>query len=178
MKNMDQIFSTTYQRVLKYLATHPSGEFTEKEIQEGISISRAGANFAIRSLVKDGLIEAGKKGKTAFYSANLKNPLIRQIKVLINLIETRPLILSLQKLSEKITLFGSTASGTNIEESDVDLFVLTDKPKEVLDIVNKSPLAEKIQVVIKKPMDYISMKKKDPVFYDEVSRGLTIWEKK
>ena len=177
-KTIDQIFSTTYQRVLRYLASHPSGEFTEKEVQEGISVSRAGANFALRALVKDGLIEAEKKGKTAFYSVSLDNPLVRQTKVLINLIEIQPLVLALQNLSEKVILFGSSATGTNIEESDIDLFVLTNKPREVLDTVRKSSQAEKLQLVTKKPIDYISLKKKDPFFYDEVSRGLTLWEKK
>jgi len=176
--SINRIFSTTYQQVLKYLAAHPSGEFTEREIQEGVLISRAGANFALRALVRDGLIQAEKKGKTAFYSISLDNPVIRQIKVLINIIEIESIISELHDVSDKVVLFGSAATGTNIEESDIDLFVLANQLNNVMDVVRKSRLAEKIQAVIKKPMDYITLQKKDPVFYDEISRGLVLWEKK
>lgn len=174
----DRIFSTTYQQVLRYLASHPSGELTEGEIQERVSISRAGANFALRALLRDGLIQAEKKGKTAFYSISLDNPVIRQMKVLINIIEIESIISQLHDVSDRVVLFGSAATGTNIEESDIDLFVLANQLNNVMDVVGKSPLAEKIQAVIKKPMDYITLQKKDPVFYDEISRGLILWEKK
>lgn len=174
----NKIFFTNYQKILKYFAIHPSGEYIEKDIQKATAISKAGVNFALRALSKDGLVERKKRGKLAFYSINLENPLIRQIKVLLNLIEIDPLIHSIKDLSDKITLFGSASTGTNIEESDIDLFVLANKPNEILEIINKSDLAEKVQAVIKKPIDYLPLKKKDPVFYEEVSRGILIWEKK
>lgn len=172
------IFSTLYQRILEFLASHPSAEFTEREIQEALSVSRAGANLSLHALVGDGLVDPQKKGKTAFYSVSLDNPLIRQIKVLVTLVELEPLLNSIKGRSEKIVLFGSSASGTNIEESDIDLFVLSDKPREVLAAIDKSSLVEKIQAVVKRPIEYVSLQKKDPVFYDEVSRGLVLWEKK
>lgn len=179
MKSINKhIFFTIYQRILSYLAENPSREFTEKEIKESLSISRAGANFALRSLVNDGLIEADKKGNTTFYSVNLDNSLIRQFKILITLIEIDAFLELLKNLSQKVILFGSAATGTNIEESDIDLFVLANEPKKVLDEIRKSPLAEKIQAIIKKPTEYVSLKQSDPIFFEEISRGLTIWERK
>lgn len=172
------LFFTNYQKILKYLATHPSEECVEKDIQEATSISKAGVNLALRSLAKDGLVERKKRGKLSFYDINLDNPLIRQLKILINLIEIDPLIQIVKDLSEKTILFGSGSTGTNIEESDIDLFVLANQPRKVQEVINKSDLAEKIQAVTMKPMDYISLKKKDPVFYEEISRGILIWEKK
>jgi predicted nucleotidyltransferase len=172
------LFFTNYQKILKYLADRPSGEHTEKEVREATSISRAGVNFALRALVKDGLVRLQKRGKMSFYSVSLDNPLIRQIKVVINLLKIDSLVSTLKGLTERIILFGSSATGTNIEESDIDLFILTNNPKEVLKKVSAHPLTEKIQLVAKKPIDFMSLKKKAPVFYDEVSRGLLVWEKK
>lgn len=172
------LFSTNYQKILKHLVDHPSGEHTEKEVQEATSISRAGVNFALRALVKDGLVRLQKRGKMSFYSVSLENPLVRQIKVIINLLKIESLLSTLKDLAERIILFGSSATGTNIEESDIDLFVLTNNPREALKRISGHPLAERIQLVAKKPIDFVSLKKKDPVFYDEVSRGLLIWEKK
>ncbi len=173
-----RFFFTNYNKILGFLADHPSGEYTEREVKEATGVSRAGANFALKELVEDGLITAQKRGRMSFYSVSLENPLIRQIKVLINLMKIEPLILALKEISDKIVLFGSSATGTNIEESDIDLFVLTNDPKETLAKVREFELAEKIQLVAKKPIDYITLKKKDPVFYEEVSHGLTLWEKK
>lgn len=173
-----RFFFTNYNKILAYLADHPSGEYTEREIKEATGVSRAGVNFALKELAEDGLIIAQKRGRMSFYSANLDNPLIRQIKVLINLMKIEPLILALKETSDKIILFGSSAAGTNIEESDIDLFVLTNDPREALAKVQGFELAEKIQLVAKKPIDYITLKKKDPLFYEEVSHGLTLWEKK
>jgi len=173
-----RFFATNYNKILKYLADHPSGEYTEKEVREATGVSKSGVNLALRELSEDGLVVLQKRGKMSFYSVSLDNPLIRQIKVLINLMKIEPLISDLKGISDKIILFGSAGSGTNIEESDIDLFVLTNDPKEALAKVREFELAEKIQLVAKKPIDYITLKKKDPIFYEEVTHGLTLWEKK
>lgn len=177
-KFQNRFFSTNYQKLLAYLADHPSGEYTEKETKEATGVSKSGVNFALRELAEDGLVILQKRGKMSFYSVSLENPLIRQIKVLINLIKINPLISDLKDISDKIVLFGSSATGTNIEESDIDLFVLTNNPKEALAKVRDFEFAEKLQLVAYKPIDYIALRKKDPLFYDEVSRGLLLWEKK
>lgn len=174
----NQLFYTNYQKILRYLVNHPRGEYIEKDIQNATSISKAGVNFALRDLTRDGLINAKKKGRMSLYSVSLDNPLIRQVKVLLNLIEIGPLVLSLQELSEKVVLFGSTSTGLNVEDSDIDIFVLTNEPNEVRDATRQSPLADRIQLVAMKPVDYAILNKKDKVFYEELSRGLTIWEKK
>ena len=174
----EHIFSTNYHKILEYLAEHPSGEYTEREIKEATGVSKSGVNFALRELAEDGLVILDKRGRMSFYSVSLENPLMRQVKVLINLAKIEPLILALREISQKIILFGSSATGNNIEESDIDLFVLTNIPKEALVVVREFEFAEKIQLIAKKPIDYITLKKKDPVFNEEVSRGLTLWEKK
>lgn len=175
---LDQIFSTNYQKVLKFLATSQEKEYTEKEIQEVTQVSKAGVNFALRDLAKDGLANIQKRGRMSFYSVSSDNPLISQIKVIINLINIEPLVHSLKNYSDKIILFGSNAKGTNTPESDIDLFVLTNNTKDILNIANKSQIAENIQLITKKPIEYVTMKKNDAVFYNEVSSGLLIYEKK
>lgn len=174
----EHFFSTNYHKILEYLAEHPSGEYTEREIKEATGVSKSGVNFALRALAEDGLVILNKRGRMSFYSVSLENPLMRQVKVLINLAKIEPLILVLREMSQKIILFGSCANGTNIEESDIDIFVLTNDPKQALAKVRDFELAENIQLVAKKPIDYITLKKKDPVFYEEVSHGLILWEKK
>jgi predicted nucleotidyltransferase len=148
----------------------------EKEIARSTGVSRSGANVALKYLLKENLVRSARKGRMSFYYVDIDDPLIKQLKIVTSLLVIQPLVKKLQKKSQKIVLFGSVAQGTNIEESDIDLFVLTNTPKETLELANKSKLTEKVQLVAKKPVDLAALKKNDPVFYEEVERGIVLWE--
>lgn len=170
--------NTSYQQILTFLADMPEKTFYDSEVAKEAGLSVGATNQALKALAKEGYIKQETKGRMKFYSADLSNAIVRQFKVLINVLIIENLIKNLKEVSNKIVLFGSSATGTNIKESDIDLFILANQPKKVLDIINNHPLAEKIQAVIKKPADYLTLKKKDPIFYEEVSKGFLIWEKK
>jgi predicted nucleotidyltransferase len=170
--------NTSQQRILAFLANHPSRSYFDKEVREATELSSGATNQALRELAEEGYIQKEKKGRMSFYSVDLSNPLIRQLKILLNITSIYPLIEKLRDRSVRIILFGSTAQGTNMEDSDIDLFVLTNTPKEVTKLVNDSNLAEKTQLVIKKPVDWAALKNRDPIFYEEVERGLILWEAK
>lgn len=176
-KQDNQIFSTNYQKVIKFLAAHPGSEYIEREVQEATGISKAGVNKALRSLVADRLVEIEKKGRLSLYQVDLKNPLIRQIKVLINISEIDGLVVVLKNLGDKVILFGSAGGGTDSEDSDIDIFVLSNKPEAVRRAAQKIATGRRVHLVVRKPLDYMTSKKKDKVFYNEVSRGIVIFER-
>ena len=175
MKLEKFFFDTSHQKILKFLANFSNKTFFEREIAQRAKISRGAANAALRKLAKASLVILERKGRMSFYSVDLKNPLIKQWKVLSNIIRIYSLIKKLQKESEKIILFGSASDGINIKESDIDLFVLTNFPEKVKKIISKNK--EKIQLIVKKPLEFVEMKPKDPIFYDEIMRGIVLWEK-
>ena len=119
-----------------------------------------------------------KKGRMLFYAVDIENPLIRSLKITENISLLKLLIGQIKKISQKIILFGSFANGTNIEGSDIDLFVLSDQQKSVRKIIEESSLAEKIQLIIKKPIDFIGFNEKNPLFYQEIGKGFILWEAK
>ena len=170
--------STTQQQVLAFLASHPGRAYYDKEVRQATGLSSGATNQALRELAKEGYIQLERKGRMSFYSVDLSNPLIAQYKILLNVTSIYPLVRDLGGYAIKIILFGSMAQGTNIEESDIDLFVLTNTPEEVAAHVNTSNFSEKIQLVAKKPTEWASLKKNDPVFYEEVERGIVLWEVK
>jgi predicted nucleotidyltransferase len=178
MKLKDLFFNTSCQKILKFISSNPNKTFFDREIAQKTKNSRGATNLALRKLAQAGLVTLEKKGRMSFYSVDLKDPIIRQWKILNNVLEIHRLKEKLRKISEKIILFGSAAEGTNIGESDIDLFVLTDLPQKANDIVSKvSKSRKKIQLIVKKPLEFIELKKKDPIFYDEVMRGIVLWEK-
>lgn len=169
---------TSHQKVLSFLLNYPSRFYMEKEIARATKVSKSAVNEALKELAKDKLILQEKKGRMSFYSVDLNDPVIRRLKSTENVSLLRPLVEQLKKGSQKIILFGSFAEGTNVEDSDIDLFVLSDQPEDVQGIIQKSPLTEKIQLVIKKPSEFISLDKKKPLFYQEIERGIILWETK
>lgn len=167
---------TSHQRVLSFLLNRPSRSFMEKEIVSATKVSKTAVNEALKELAKDKLILREKKGRMSFYSVDLNDPIIRRLKSTENVSSLKPLIEQLKKISQKIILFGSFAEGTNTEESDIDLFVLSNQPEIVQRVIQKTSLAEKIKLVIKKPSEFIGFDKEKPLFYQEIEKGIILWK--
>lgn len=170
--------NTSHQQILAFLANHPGQTYFGKEVKEATKLSSGATNQALRELAENGYIQKERKGRMSFYSVDLSNPLISQFKVLSNIVAIYSLIQELRDRCIKIVLFGSSAQGTNTEESDIDLVILSNTPREVSELISNSNLAEKIQLIVKKPVDWAALKKKDPIFYEEVEQGIALWEAK
>ena len=171
-------FSTNCQKILSFLIQNPDKEYFDREISKLTSVSRAGTNFALRDLAKEGLILREKRGRMYFYKASSNDILIKYLKILQNIVSLLPLIKKLKKLSLKIILYGSAANGWNTTESDIDIFIMTREPDEVKKIIFKDKLREKIQYMLHRPNDFIKSKKHNPVFYGEIEKGIVLWEAK
>lgn len=174
----DIFYSTSVQKVLYFLLAHPDKKYYDREISRLAKVGRAATNYSLRSLIDTGLVEREKKGRMYFYYITADEPIIRQLKITQNLIYIRPLAEKLKPISLKIVLYGSSATGTNYAESDVDLFVLSRQPKKVKDLIYKSPLKETLQYVVNNPQDFIRLKKENPVFSKEISNGIILYEAK
>lgn len=172
---MNNIFAkTSHQIILKFLSGFPNSTFFEKEIAEKSGLSSGATNSALKQLVKEELVILEKKGRMCFYSINYKNPVIKQWKVLNNVIDISSVIEKIKDVSEKIILFGSAKEGVNIDESDVDLFVITNSPEVVKKRIGNN---KKIQLITKTLLEFIELKSKKSEFYEEVNRGIVLWEK-
>jgi predicted nucleotidyltransferase len=176
---LNEIFySTSVQKVLYFLLAHPEKRFYDREVSRLTKVGRAATNYSLRTLIDTGIIEREKRGRMYFYNVTLDDPVIRQLKIAQNLIYIRPLVEKLKNVSLRVVLYGSSATGTNHAESDIDLFVLSREPKSVKGLIYKSPFREKIQYVVNSPQDFIRLKKENPVFHKQVSTGIILYEAK
>jgi len=80
-------------------------------------------------------------------------------------------------LASEVILFGSCAEGTNTAESDIDLYLTTDTPDAVRDVIWRTPLAKKLRPIISTPIGSVETKQQDPVFYEQVMRGIVLWRR-
>lgn len=174
---MEKFFpATNSQKILWLLIDAPRKTFLESEIKKETSLSKAGVNFALKDLKREKLVLRKKLGKTYLYSADISSPFVKQLKILKNVLFLEVLIKKIKSLSDKIILFGSAARGENDQDSDFDVFILTNNREAVAAAVAKSRL--KLQPIIKNQVEYVQMEKNDRVFVNEVERGIILYDEK
>jgi predicted nucleotidyltransferase len=76
-----------------------------------------------------------------------------------------------------VILFGSAGRGENDADSDIDLFVLAGDPAVAREVLRPFVPKYRLQTVVVTPTDESGLKEKDKVFYEEVRRGIVLWEK-
>ena len=176
-KRATNIFEATNPlRILAFLSARPGKEFLGSEIQKALKISRMGVYLVLGALERKKLVVKHAKGKFLTYSVDYGHPVVKQFKILCQIAALEPLLRSLGPVSKKIVLFGSASRGEDAVDSDIDLFVLTAEPEEIQKKNPQQWCGRKIQAVIKTPSDWAEFKDKDPIFYDEVNRGIVLWE--
>lgn len=173
------IFNATNSlKALSCLADYPEKEFSGSELQKSTGISRGGVYLALNELKKQNFVSVVKKGKFLFYSFAYDDPVIKQFKVLKNVLFLNPLIAKLKPSSRKIALFGSYSRGENDSASDIDLFIISQDPQATKNVISSFKTKQKIQAVIKTAVELAVFKEKEQTFMREVERGILIWEKK
>lgn len=176
------LVKTTHQKVLALFLADPSLRLYGSEISKKVGISIGQTSKVLGELLHAGVVEKERKGKTELYALSELTPELRLYKTLNTILNIAPLVNRLKPLSKLVILFGSCAQGTNAEESDLDLFVVSSARNPVLDAVARfSPRKRygyaEIKPVIKSLADWARMEENDPVFYGEVRKGIVLFEK-
>ena len=165
-------------QILTFLARNPDKQFYIREIARNMDKSVGGTHKTLKSLKEMDLIKEQKSGKNIYYQINQVNPSIKNFKIFVTINELTSLVNKLKDISEKIVLFGSCAHGEDTSESDVDLFVLTNEKEKVNKKILTIRFNRKIQVVVVNTGDLIKIKEKDKGFYQEINKGITLWDVK
>ena len=119
-----------------------------------------------------------KLGNLSLYTVNPQDPLVRQMKIKRTIEKLRPLLKEIRDFSQKIVLFGSAAHGKDEKASDIDLFVLSADKDQVVEIVSRAKIGRKIQLVVKNFLEWSQMKKEDKFFWEEIKKGIVLWEER
>lgn len=170
------LFSTNVQKVLGYFLSHPSSNLYDREVATLTKISTAGTNFALRDLAKFGLLKREQKGRMVFYSLDNDSAFIRQLKIVQTIALLMTLVDNIKKYSLKIILFGSTAKGTDYEESDIDLFILTRDKTTIEKYIHKFPSEREIKPLIYSITEWTKMSSENNIFAKQIENGIVLWE--
>ena len=163
-------------QILIFLARNPDKQFYIREIAKTMDKSVGGTHKTLKSLKEMSFIKENKSGKNIYYQINQMNPSIKNFKIFMTINELTSLVNKLKKISKKIILFGSCANGKDTSESDIDLLVLTNEREKINKKILNMKFNRKIQAVVVNTGDLMKIKEKDKGFYQEINKGITLWD--
>jgi predicted nucleotidyltransferase len=164
-------------KVLYTMAFDPLRLYYQREIANEANISVGSANRVLPDLVRNGLVTKEEKGKIHIYRYNIDDPAARQLKVLFNVLELKEMVEGIKPHAKRVIMFGSCSGGTDVKDSDVDLFILTDEKNVVAEKVRSFSIRRLISPIIVDANDYVNLRNQDRPLYDEVLRGIKLWER-
>jgi len=152
--------------LLEYFLDHNSREYHPAILLKKIKISKMSLYKGLRELEKSGILNKKSLGKMNMYDLDNENPLVKQLKKLHILGKVAEQAVSLKDQAE-VYLYGSCARGENIEESDIDILVVTNIERRE---ITKHLKNEKTKIMIFTPLEYSMLYKQDKPFYERVER--------
>jgi len=165
-------------QILTFLARNPDKQFYIKEIAKKMDKSVGGTHKTLKSLKEMDFVKENKSGKNLYYRVNQLNPSIKNFKIFMTINELSPVVNKFKEISEKIILFGSCSTGNDTNESDIDLLILTNEKEKVNKWIINKEFNRKIQAVVVNTGDLMKIKEKDKAFYQEINKGITLWDVK
>lgn len=163
-------------KIINFLLDRPGEKFYLSQIARKTGVSDSTVHQILEKTKNEGVVQKEKLGNLSLYSVHYADPVVKQMKILHTTELLKPLINRLQEFSQKIVLYGSSARGEDTQESDIDLFVLTNESEEARKIVANHTFGRKVQAVMKNFTEWVELKEKDKFFYEEIQKGITLWE--
>lgn len=178
-------------KILEFFLQSPSIEFNQTELRGKLRMSKMTIIKWLSYLVKKEVINIKRVGVSNFYSLNKGKTIVKQLKILKNIMDVEELEDKFKDLDVDLQsyMYGSAARGEDIEDSDVDLLIISDhldsggravskkRPREVVGdriISEIEELSRKIKRKIKplffKSSEWMNMEKKDKAFYERVEK--------
>ncbi|MEK6835964.1 MAG: nucleotidyltransferase domain-containing protein [Nanoarchaeota archaeon] len=113
-------------KILNLFFKFPRKNFQLREISRLAKIALPSTKKYVEELVKDQLILENKETLYKSYNANLENNDFRLYKKISTLIKLKDLIYEIEnKMNpDVVVLYGSASNGEDVEDSDIDLFII------------------------------------------------------
>jgi len=176
-KKLDFI-TPTLMKVLELFIEDPLNERHEREVVREAKVSKGSANNILRCLTELDFLVRERKGRMVFYKLNTREPTVRQFKVFANVYALKELVDQLKHYSRKIVMFGSCAQGIDVNESDIDLLIISlekEPVKRIVSAFNKKN-NKKVAAITLNINEYIQLKQEDKPLYENIERGIVLWE--
>lgn len=170
--NLSQIFSTPEREKILAGILYAE-EVSVSEASRKLGLSKGLLSQYFSSLEKGGIFRrVGKK-----FAVNQKNPEVKALKILINVKRLSGISEFLKEIRGSVGLYGSWANGTNIEESDVDLWIRGKLSEEkIAELKGKMvrKMRRNVEILLLDEDRLGRIKREDPLFYHSLVFGSII----
>ena len=161
-------------KVLEYFLKYPTKKTYLKELAKNLDISPRSAKIYCDLFEQDGIINREIKGNIHLFSTNNDNFYVREMKrAYIALVLKEMDIEQVSQDAVSIALYGSYASGSNDEKSDLDILILGEeqnvKREKIIDIMKKIDI--EIQLTVLPALKWEKMKKEHDSFAESILRN-------
>ncbi|HLC70444.1 MAG TPA: nucleotidyltransferase domain-containing protein [Candidatus Nanoarchaeia archaeon] len=164
--------------ILQFFFDDPAGNFHIREIARKSALSHMTARKYLSRFVREGLLVQHKSKPYLTFAANASDPKYLNLKLYYNLERLREskIISDLEQFYDYpvIVLFGSYAHASNTQESDIDIFILTNIEKEFSFTKNEKILQRKINLLVCSEKEFTRMKVKSPELMNNICNGITL----
>jgi predicted nucleotidyltransferase len=180
VKLIELLANKQRMRILEFLSTRPTGEFSQTDLISKLRIAKPTAIKNLNHLEKNQLVLTKRIGRTKLYKLNLRNFLVIQIKRLFNLTSHILAEFAEKVEARKIIVFGSYARGEDTEASDIDVLVVTDLKDEAVQKVARlisEKYGRRLAVITRTPEQYVRMAEEEKELWERaVLQGVKICE--
>lgn len=174
-----------YQKIthLKVLALFMKNPYEKYYLRETARILKMSPMTVMRSLdllTKEKLLEKQKIKNQILYTANIKSPAFRHLKIAYNLAwlerkGTAEFIRERLPTVSSLVLYGSFAKGEDDEKSDVD-FLIISQSKKAMDMELSQHLGREATVLNFTPTQWSEEAKKNRALYlDVITEGIILF---
>lgn len=163
--------------IMSYLSLYRKQEpLYGSKIAGAVGLSVGSVSEILRQIAAIGVVQINPVGRTMSCSVEDGHPLLKALRIFENQLILEPLISDIKHYSRKIILFGSCATGDDLIDSDIDLFILADEPDSIREKISEFSCEREINLVVVDPMELTTMETDDKVFLTEIRKGIVLWE--
>ena len=173
MVQLIELGNRSLLKVLEYFLKNPTTRISYTSLRKKIKIAKATLTKHLKFLLDNNFIKVERIGLNKLYELNRANQIIRQFKILDNLMNLNEIKELEEKYDIEVYLYGSASRGEDTETSDIDLLIIgeIDKEKIISDINNMSKKIKRaIKFVIFSPLEWSKLSRNDPSFYERVEK--------
>lgn len=166
-------------RVFAEFARNPRKTYQVRELSRKIKLAPTSLNIYLKELKKLNLVKKERLGVYNAYKPNFNDENFRFYKKLHNLIALKESGI-IKELENKITpdaiiLFGSYAKGEDIEESDIDFFLLAKEKRIELERFEKI-LNRKLQLFFSEDINKLPEELQNNILNGMIVSGFVRWK--
>lgn len=173
MVQLNELGNRALLEILTYFIRNPTTKISYSNLRKKVKTAKATLTKHINFLLKEDFIKIEKIGLNKIYELNRENYIVKQLKILDNLLNLGEMVALGKDYGVEIYLYGSASRGEDAENSDVDILIIGRASKEYLypevsKISKRS--GREIKFKIFTQLEWSQLSRKDAPFYERVEK--------